>query len=96
MHPNYGGRLFHLLSRPPVHVTPEVSCEGKRGYPTWAEAERAVYETMEHNWDRGFPDRNSGLNAYHCRFCPLWHIGHSGSLFSAKASRRSPRVRLHR
>ncbi len=49
----------------------------KLSYNTWARATRAVVKTQRTGADR--KDRRT-LEAYQCKHCHMWHIGHSRRL----------------
>ncbi len=49
----------------------EFGCAGKEGYPSKKAADAAqVYREQQ-----GVPGQ--GMVAYSCKFCRLWHLGHS-------------------
>jgi hypothetical protein len=51
-------------------VDPTASCLGKSAYQTQMQAQAAIGRRRRNNKDR------APLNAYRCRYCGQWHVGH--------------------
>jgi hypothetical protein len=51
------------------------TCQGKKAYSTFAQAERALAAVLRHD---GAADTH--MNVYSCRFCHAFHFGHSSSM----------------
>lgn len=68
-----------------------MSCLGKIGYPTKAEAEKVRRHLYE---KRGFDRKGDGrevsrMNAYHCKRCGKYHLGRA-KRDGLKAQRHTP------
>lgn len=70
----------------PNDTIKEISCSGKKGYHSRAEAKDPLWAMR-----RRYP--KLAFEAYKCRFCGLWHIAHDRKYRNVNVDKNKKRMR---